>query len=221
MIGLAPSDDCADHSAPTHPGPYDALISGLPPDIPVLCRILQGLLIQEAWIERNGLNPAAFAGQSRATLSVAQRLEQLLAIDPRPLTTARPGESRALSTCRDFSLMLCGVLRHHGVPARIRCGFGRYFAPHPLHDHGCASTGIGVSSAGSWLTLSWTNYTATSSSSISNPSMYSHGVHHRHRGVEAVPSRRHRSCTAWSRNHDRPVLRPRQLGARFAGPCQD
>lgn len=135
MIGLAPSDDYADHSAPTHPGPYDALISGLPPDIPVLCRILQGLLIQEAWIERNGLNPAVFAGQSRATLSVAQRLEQLLAIDPRPLTTARPGESRALSTCRDFSLMLCGVLRHHGVPARIRCGFGRYFAPHPLHDH--------------------------------------------------------------------------------------
>jgi len=135
MIGLAPSDDYADHSALTHPGPYDALIRGLPPDIPALCRTLQGLLIHEAWIERNGVNPAAFAGQSRATLPVAQRLEQLLAIDPRPLTTARPGESRALSTCRDFSLMLCGVLRHHGVPARIRCGFGRYFAPHPLHDH--------------------------------------------------------------------------------------
>ncbi|WP_456781864.1 transglutaminase domain-containing protein [Bradyrhizobium sp. USDA 3315] len=39
------------------------------------------------------------------------------------------------ATCRDFSLMLCSVLRHHGVPARIRCGFGRYFAPHPFHDH--------------------------------------------------------------------------------------
>jgi len=99
------------------------LISGLPSDIPVLCYTLQGLLIHEAWIEKNGLNPATFAGQSRATMPVAQRLGQLLAIDPRPLTTARPGNLRALSTCRDFSLMLCGVLRHHGVPARIRCGF--------------------------------------------------------------------------------------------------
>jgi Transglutaminase-like superfamily len=96
---------------------------------------LQGLLIHEAWIERYGLNPAAFAGQSRATLPVAQRLEQLLAIDPRPLTTARPAESRALSTCRDFSLILCGVLRHHGVPARVRCGFGRYLTEHLFHDH--------------------------------------------------------------------------------------
>ena len=31
--------------------------------------------------------------------------------------------------------MLCAVLRQHGVPARVRCGFGRYFSGHPYHDH--------------------------------------------------------------------------------------
>lgn len=135
MTESATSDYYASQSVLTDPGAYAALIDGLPLDIPAMCRTLHGLMIHEAWIERQRLDPAAFSGQSRATLPVAQRLEQLLTIDPRPLTIARPGESRALATCRDFSLMLCAVLRHNGVPARIRCGFGRYFAGHPYHDH--------------------------------------------------------------------------------------
>ncbi|MGY8709673.1 transglutaminase domain-containing protein [Bradyrhizobium sp. 18BD] len=119
----------------TDPGAHATLIGGLPLDIPALCRILQGLLIHEAWIERQGLDPALFSGQSRATLPVGRRLEQLVTIDPSPLGIARPAVSRALATCRDFALMTCAVLRHHSVPARIRCGFGRYFSGHPYHDH--------------------------------------------------------------------------------------
>jgi hypothetical protein len=128
-------DYYASHSALTDPGAYAGLIAGLPPDVPALCRTLQGLLIHEAWIERQGLDPAVFSDQSRATLPVHKRLDQLLAIDPRPLTIARPGASRALATCRDFALMLCAVLRQHGVPARVRCGFGTYFTGHAYHDH--------------------------------------------------------------------------------------
>ncbi len=135
MSAFSTFDYYACHGALTHPGAYAAVIGGLPLDIPGLCRTLHGLLIHEAWIERQGLEPAAFSGQSRATLPVAQRLEQLLAIDPRPLTIARPAESKALSTCRDFSLLMCSALRHHRVPARVRCGFGRYFTGHPYHDH--------------------------------------------------------------------------------------
>ncbi|MCP3383544.1 transglutaminase-like domain-containing protein [Bradyrhizobium sp. CCGUVB4N] len=131
----ATSNYYAGHSALTDPGAYANLIGGLALDIPALCRILHGLLIHEAWIERQGFDPAAFSGQSRATLPVSKRLDQLLAIDPRPLTIARPGESRALATCRDYALILCAVLRQHGVPARVRCGFGSYFTGHPYHDH--------------------------------------------------------------------------------------
>ena len=39
-----------------------------------------------------------------------------------------------MGTCRDFALMLCGLLRHRGVPARIRCGFAAYFTT-PWEDH--------------------------------------------------------------------------------------
>jgi len=135
MTELATLDVYAGHSAFTNPGRNADLIGALPPVIPVLCRTLHGLMIHEAWIEREGLDPAAFSSQSRATLPVAQRLEQFLSIDPSPLTIARLGESRVLTTCRDFSLMLCAILRHHGIPARIRCGFARYFAGNLYHDH--------------------------------------------------------------------------------------
>jgi hypothetical protein len=40
-----------------------------------------------------------------------------------------------LGTCRDFAVMLCAIQRHHGVPARVRCGFGRYFTSNPYEDH--------------------------------------------------------------------------------------
>src|ERR1700730_13546841 len=125
----------AAHSALTDPGVHAGSVNSLPSDVLTLCQTLQGLLIHEAWIDKYGVSPAVFSGQSRETLSVAQRLEQLLAIDPSPLTTARPNASKALSPCRDLSLMLCGVLRHHGVPARVRCGFAQYFAANPYEDH--------------------------------------------------------------------------------------
>lgn len=131
----APFNYYAHHSALSDPRAHGGLISSLPPDVPAWCRILQGLLIHEAWIERQGFDTAAFAGQSRATLPVSERLDQLLAIDPRPLTYARQGECRALATCRDYALMLCAILRQHSVPARVRCGFATYFAGHPYHDH--------------------------------------------------------------------------------------
>ncbi|MGY4403619.1 hypothetical protein ACVIYL_004422 [Bradyrhizobium sp. USDA 3315] len=119
------------------------------------------------------MNPATFAGQSRSTLPVAQRLEQLLAIDPRPLTTARPGNSRAPSN-------MPGLF----VDVVQRSAASRRAGPHPVRFRqvlcsaslsrsliiGCANTGTGVRGAGSWSTLNWTNYTAASSSSISNPS---------------------------------------------------
>ncbi len=31
--------------------------------------------------------------------------------------------------------MLCGLLRHRGVPARVRCGFAAYFRAGPWEDH--------------------------------------------------------------------------------------
>ncbi|KAI8805115.1 hypothetical protein BJ742DRAFT_821845 [Cladochytrium replicatum] len=36
-------------------------------------------------------------------------------------------ESKAWINCRHFSLLMVSLLRHNSIPARTRCGFGRYF----------------------------------------------------------------------------------------------
>lgn len=52
-----------------------------------------------------------------------------------PLTEGRAPGGRFVGTCRDFSLLLCSLLRATGTPARLRCGFAGYFADAWYEDH--------------------------------------------------------------------------------------
>jgi hypothetical protein len=56
-------------------------------------------------------------------------------LDPRPLTETRLLERKVVGNCRDFTLLLVSILRHQGIPARARCGFGAYFLPGHYEDH--------------------------------------------------------------------------------------
>ena len=47
----------------------------------------------------------------------------------------RPLDRRLVGNCRRFSVLLVAMLRHQGVPARARCGFGAYFLPNHFEDH--------------------------------------------------------------------------------------
>jgi hypothetical protein len=59
----------------------------------------------------------------------------LLALDPAPLTVPREPAERLVGTCRHFAVMACALLRDGGVPARVRCGFGKYFEAGLGLDH--------------------------------------------------------------------------------------
>jgi hypothetical protein len=53
-----------------------------------------------------------------------------------PLTVRREPEDRFVGTCRDFTLLHVSLLRHVGIPARLRSGFADYFWPTRFHgDH--------------------------------------------------------------------------------------
>ncbi|MFJ6393863.1 transglutaminase-like domain-containing protein [Streptomyces sp. NPDC091972] len=53
-----------------------------------------------------------------------------------PLTVRREPGDRFVGTCRDFALLHVSLLRHAGVPARLRSGFADYFGPAGFHgDH--------------------------------------------------------------------------------------
>jgi hypothetical protein len=139
MIPTFPSKDLLcyyTHPGPiTEPGEFGSMLERLPADIGALCATVQGFLVHIFWAERYGL-ALTDARKGEVQLRRAQRqLARLRELSDAPLTATRPLEQRLVANCRDFSTLLCAILRHQGVPARARCGFGAYFTPGRFEDH--------------------------------------------------------------------------------------
>ena len=119
----------------TDPGQHRALLDGLLTEIPALCRVVRGLILHPGTAHLYGVqvDPTRLAEQD--TRDVASILARIVELDPAPLTEARPFERRFIGCCRDFSTVLCALLRHQGVPARARAGCARYFSPGYAVDH--------------------------------------------------------------------------------------
>ena len=115
------------HSAMSDTGRHHAAVTELPSGIGALNSIVQGLIIHTDWLGAYGVEESQFDRVSRETLPVADRLGLVLERDPGGFTARRPPELRTIGTCRDFALMLCGLLRSKGISARLRCGFADYF----------------------------------------------------------------------------------------------
>lgn len=111
------------------------LLDPLPHDIKALVQIVQGLMIHVFWAERYGVQVSTSRQAELQLRSLSRKLERILELDSRPLDQAREPEKRLVGNCRDFSVLLTGMLRHQGVPARARCGFARYFIPNHFEDH--------------------------------------------------------------------------------------
>jgi transglutaminase superfamily protein len=125
------------HDGPmTAPGAHAAEFHALPRDLASLCEVVQGVLIHRdiaPWLYDLKLTEAQRDdGHIRP---IAQMLARIHALDARPLTSAREPVRRLPGVCRHFSLMLTVILRHQGIPARPRCGFGAYFEPGKFIDH--------------------------------------------------------------------------------------
>jgi len=84
---------------------------------------LYGITLTEAQRDDGHLRP------------IARMLTRIHELDSRPIASARDVAHRLPSVCRHFSLMLTAILRHQGISARPRCGFGAYFTPGKFEDH--------------------------------------------------------------------------------------
>ncbi|MEJ2857545.1 MULTISPECIES: transglutaminase-like domain-containing protein [unclassified Saccharothrix] len=109
-----------------------------------ICLPVHDLVIQPTDAQASNLPADRFdEKQIRPANSLVRRL---LELDPAPLTTAREPDKRVIGTCRHFAVLSCALLRHRGVPARVRCGFATYFHPGRGLDH--------------WITEYWDDGTA-------------------------------------------------------------
>jgi len=119
----------------THPGKHAALFEALPDGICALVDATRGLFVHCDSLNLYGLGDGTCPAMSRKTLTVEDRLDRIVAAAADPLTVARRPACREVGTCRDYALMVCAMLRHKGVPARVRCGFARYFSTGRFEDH--------------------------------------------------------------------------------------
>jgi hypothetical protein len=125
----------ATHGLITNPGAYASLLDSLPRDLPGLCHVVRGLVVHyhaDAVVDCD-LPPERF--DEVRTRFLASMLERLVELDPQPLTVTRLPERRLIGCCRDAATLTCAVLRHHGVPARVRVGFASYLDPTLSVDH--------------------------------------------------------------------------------------
>ncbi|QCI64129.1 transglutaminase-like domain-containing protein [Phreatobacter stygius] len=126
----------------TDPGGLAALYDDLPAEPGALRDIVSGLIIHVSWAAQYGISPDT--AMPRETQSVADRLQLIQKNCPGPLAAERPAERRTFGTCRDYSLLLCSMLRQRSVPARVRCGFATYFSAGPYQDHWIVEYWIGL-----------------------------------------------------------------------------
>lgn len=117
------------------PGAHISLFENLPTSIADLVKLVQGVTIHVFWAERYGLRVPPERMDELQLRYMERRLARTLELDARLLTEPRPLDKKLLGNCRDHSLLLASMLRHQGIPARARCGFGAYFMPDHFEDH--------------------------------------------------------------------------------------
>jgi Transglutaminase-like superfamily len=117
----------------TDPGEFAGLYNDLPKSPADLRDIVSQLIIHVAWAARYDIPPNL--PMSRETQAVSERLKLSMSLCPESLCKNRLPDQRSFGTCRDYSIMLCSMLRYHSIPARIRCGFANYFTTCPFEDH--------------------------------------------------------------------------------------
>ncbi|MEU5847946.1 transglutaminase-like domain-containing protein [Saccharopolyspora shandongensis] len=117
------------HSVFTDPGDLSDVFSGLPTDVASLCEIVRNVAVhRDETFRRFGFELPEQRYKEGETRHIQDILKILGDLDERSI------ETRFAATCRDFSLLLCAMLRHVGVPARLRGGYARYLEP-PLEGH--------------------------------------------------------------------------------------
>ena len=125
----------SEQSPMSDPREWGELYADLPSDIAGLVQVVQGLMVHGHWVKRYDLELTEDRYQEVQLRRVTQRLARIQELGTDSLTIPRPLEQRVVGNCRDFSLLLCSMLRHQGIPARARCGFATYFLPNHYEDH--------------------------------------------------------------------------------------
>ncbi|WP_425955634.1 transglutaminase domain-containing protein [Xylanimonas sp. McL0601] len=136
-VAAPTSTDYARHSAYSDPGPHASLLGAVAPDRASVASAARRVVVHYR-AGRPALTQEQRADPDRRWL--ASILDAAAARQPGPLDAPRDLGRQVAGCCRDHTLFSVGVLREHGVRARSRVGFARYFEPSFRHEHAVVET---------------------------------------------------------------------------------
>jgi sulfatase modifying factor 1 len=119
------------YSSFTNPGEYAYLYENLPDSLPELCRLIKSQFIHpytELPKYREQI-PKERWDESAKYPTVKSILKGLLKYDSKGLVIDRKPEDRLVLGCREYAILLASILKHRGIPARVRAGHATYIIP--------------------------------------------------------------------------------------------
>jgi Transglutaminase-like superfamily len=125
----------ASHSVESDPKELGELLDALPKDPKPLLDAVAGLILDTALVAPLGIVCPPDSADDIEIRPLREMLARIIGHGSGLLATPRPPEKRFIGACRDYALLACSALRHHGVPARVRVGFANYFEPGFHDDH--------------------------------------------------------------------------------------
>jgi hypothetical protein len=120
----------ASHSPFTDPADYTSLYDNLPFSVDALSQTVRGVLLHPIDAQFMGIPFSPERLKDERIRAVQEKLARLQTLNE------RPPQERMASQCYGFATLLCSMLRHQGVAARVRSGFARYLAsPTLVYNH--------------------------------------------------------------------------------------
>src|SRR5688572_2360553 len=119
---MMPQDFYRKHSTQSDPHEYAYLFDALPDDLDSLCQAVRNVYVHY-------MSGRSFPDAHKPDVDIRyvdKILATIIARNDAPLMVERPPEQRFVGCCRDASLLLAAMLRHKGIPARLRAGFATY-----------------------------------------------------------------------------------------------
>jgi len=119
------------------PGEMAGLYADLPRDVGELARVVRDVMIHRVEPGQWDLPVDEHRLHNDAETRYLDDILRLVAgRSTEPLVRSRPYADRFVGICRDFTLLHVSLLRHLGIPARLRSGFADYFGTDGFHyDH--------------------------------------------------------------------------------------
>jgi hypothetical protein len=122
-------------SSITDPGTESHLYDNLPTKVEDMVKILQGLIIHIGNLEDYRIKTSKEQDKGYEILRCEDLLKRIGQLDGRPFAVKRDIKHRLVVICREYSMLMCSMLRHKKIPARVRAGYATYLAKGKYVQH--------------------------------------------------------------------------------------